>query len=86
MSGLCEFCGRWGELERHHLIGGTANRRIADKYGLTMMLCQNCHKAAHRDINVYRLLHQTAQKRWMKQQNATVEEFILVFGKNYLED
>ena len=35
MEEECFLCGRQGiPLERHHLIGGTANRRLSEKYGL----------------------------------------------------
>ena len=86
MSGLCEFCGRWGELERHHLIGGTANRKNSERYGLTIMLCIKCHTDAHEDPATYKTLHKYGQRKFMTEQNAKVEDFIRVFGKNYLED
>lgn len=87
----CLLCGKTGvPLERHHLIGGTANRRLSEKYGLVAYLCAECHRtgerAAHRDKATQILLHRMAQRTWMDEQNATVEDFIKVFGKNYLEE
>jgi len=89
MKNECFICGKTGvPLERHHLIGGTANRRLSEKYGLVVYLCAECHRtgehAAHRDPETAKMLHQYAEKVWLKEQNATVEDFISVFGKNYL--
>lgn len=39
----CFFCGRMTGLERHHVFGGVANRKISEKYGLTVYLCHECH-------------------------------------------
>ena len=39
----CFFCGRMTDLERHHVFGGTANRKISEKYGMTVYLCHECH-------------------------------------------
>ena len=30
----CYLCGRLTGLERHHVIGGVANRKLSEKYGL----------------------------------------------------
>lgn len=91
MKEECFLCGKKGvPLERHHLIGGTANRRLSEKYGLIVYLCAGCHRtgdhAAHRDPETAKLLHQYAEKMWLWQEHATVDDFIRVFGKNYLED
>ena len=39
----CYLCGRRFGLERHHVLAGTANRRLSEKYGLWVYLCHNCH-------------------------------------------
>ena len=81
----CFLCGcTTDRIERHHLIGGTANRRLSDRYGLVVDLCRRCHRLAHSDNETRILLHQYGEKLFMDQQNATVEDFIRVFGKNYL--
>ena len=67
----CYICGRWGRMEEHHLMHGTANRRNAEHYGLKVHLCHLCHKELH-DHRMHDLeLEQVAQR--------TFE-----FGKNYL--
>ena len=39
----CYLCGRQYGLERHHILGGTANRKLSEKYGLWVWLCHDCH-------------------------------------------
>lgn len=84
MNQECELCGRWADCDRHHLIGGTANRKNAEKYGLVMYLCRDCHRKAHEDPETYNKLHRRGQLMFMTNQHATTDEFIRVFGKSYL--
>lgn len=39
----CWFCGKEGYLERHHVLGGTANRKLSEAYGLWIWCCNDCH-------------------------------------------
>ena len=39
----CYLCGRETCLERHHCLGGVANRKLSEKYGLWVWLCHDCH-------------------------------------------
>ena len=39
----CFLCGRRTELERHHVMAGTANRKLSEEYGLWIWLCRSCH-------------------------------------------
>lgn len=43
----CYICGRVGHMDRHHMMHGTANRRMAEKYGLVVHLCHTCHMNVH---------------------------------------
>jgi hypothetical protein len=76
-------------LEEHHIFGG-ANRKKSTKYGLTVYLCgESCHrngpKAAHQCKDTAQRLHEYGQRKFMREQNATADDFIHIFGKNYLE-
>lgn len=42
VEGICFFCGRPAE-GTHHLIFGTAGRACAEKDGLKVPICNNCH-------------------------------------------
>lgn len=89
----CWLCGRNGQrdpLDKHHIFGG-ANRKKSEKYGLVVFLCHDrCHEngkhAAHRDPETARRLHEYGQRKAMAEQGWTREEFVLEFGRNYLEE
>lgn len=89
----CWLCGRNGAsdpLDRHHIFGGP-NRKISEKYGLVVYLCHDrCHenreKAAHRNAETAKLLHQYGQRKAMEEYGMTVEDFIKLIGRNYLDD
>lgn len=89
MMGECALCGRWGPLERHHVFGGP-KRQLSERYGLTVDLCHSCHNeppnGVHFNLNTRRIIQQEAQRRAMKEQTWSTEDFVRVFGKNYLED
>lgn len=88
----CYICGRNGcgdRLEEHHIFFGTANKQIADKYGLTVHLCgARCHRlgkeSVHQNARVCRMLQAKAQEIAMEYYDWSVEDFISVIGKNYL--
>lgn len=88
----CFLCGRNGSqdrLERHHIFGGK-NRCHSEYYGLVVYLCGNqCHRlgpeAAHRNKETAKMLHQYGQKKFMREQNASVEDFRRLFGRNYID-
>lgn len=87
----CFLCGANGfsdSLECHHIFGG-ALRDKSEKYGLVVYLCGNkCHRngryAAHKSKETALILHRYGQQKYMKEQNATKEDFMREFYKNYL--
>jgi hypothetical protein len=80
----CWLCGRYGVTHMHHLLSGTANRKLSEKYGLVVNVCPDCHRRIHEDPELNRYTKEFAQKRWKQEQNGTDEDFIRVFGKSYL--
>lgn len=85
-KGYCYLCGRIGETERHHIFGA-ANKIHSEEYGLTVQLCQSCHRtgkeSAHLDKETALFLHQTGQQAFERRWGSR-EEFMKIFGKNYL--
>lgn len=89
----CIFCGTTNGLEKHHCIHGTANRKLADKDGLVVYICHECHMKLHQDPK-YRwmdnVLKEMAEVYWMGNQRGflseddAVEAFRCRYGKNYL--
>ena len=86
--GRCFLCGRYGPLENHHIFGG-ANRRKSERFGLKVGLCADCHRnghqAAHRCAATAQKLHEYGQRKYMQEQYATIDDFITMFVKNYLD-
>ena len=91
----CFFCGRNGcgeALERHHIFEGrTGTRELCDKYGLWVDLCgETCHrngpKSAHKCRETAERLHKYGQIKWMLATGGSVDEFRLLFIRNYLTD
>jgi hypothetical protein len=81
----CYICGKYGEMQTHHLLHGTANRKQADKYGLTVHLCHRCHMRLHDEGVFDRNLQRIAQTAF--EAKYSHEEWMRIFGKNYiLED
>lgn len=88
----CFLCGRNGNgdpLEKHHIFGGNPNRQLSEKYGLWVYLCgDRCHRngkaAVHQNAETAKFLHQYGQRKWMEENNGTIEDFIKIFGRSYL--
>mgnify|MGYP001625280602 FL=1 len=88
MKGVCALCGRYGELECHHLFGGPL-RKKSEKYGLVIFLCHSCHNeppnGAHHNAKTMQKLHEYGQRVAMKENGWTIDDFRKEFYKNYLE-
>ena len=83
--------GYYGELEhkglhKHHFMHGTANRKLAEDWGLWGYLCKFHHEdgpeAVHRNNETDLFLKQVAQGRFEKLYSH--EKWMEIFGKNYL--
>jgi hypothetical protein len=88
--GRCFLCGKWGNLEKHHIFGG-AYRKKSEKFGLIVGLCGiECHRegpyAAHKNAETMRKLREYGQIKYMQEHNATIDEFRAMFGRNYLDE
>lgn len=69
----------------HHCLHGYGRRKLADQDGLTVNLCQKCHSRLH-DKGFYdNELEQLAERTWLKHYNKTIDDFIVRYGKNYIE-
>ena len=72
--------------EEHHVMHGTANRKLAEHYGLKVYLCSYHHRtgpaAVHRSSQTDLLLKQDAQKIFEHKYGHA--KWMEIFGKNYL--
>lgn len=85
----CFLCGRTDRpLDRHHVFGAS-NRKNSEKYGLTVWLCHDeCHifgpNAVHNNRVADIELKQYAQATAMEHYDWSREDWIRLFGRNYL--
>lgn len=81
----CFMCHRTGDLHSHHIFGGS-NRKWSEKYGLKIWLCPEHHNMSDNGIHFNKALDlqikQIAQREF--EDTYTREEFMRIFGKNYL--
>ena len=81
----CFLCGTTLNLERHHVLHGTAMRRIADKLGLTVWLCAEHHRGAyssHQRKDVDLRLKRFAQSCYEDKHDRF--DWMVKVGRNYL--
>lgn len=83
----CYACGRYGQLEEHHIFYGRKQRQMAEKQGLKVHLCQLCHGKGREGVHG----GNTGLNMWLKEiaqaafeETHTREEFMALFGKNYI--
>ena len=83
----CYFCHNTQNLHVHHIFHGNANRKLSDKYGLTVYLCGYHHnlgqKCVHNNKEMDMILKVKGQK-YFEENIGTRKEFIKIFGKNYI--
>lgn len=89
-----EILGYHGELtseglDKHHVIYGTANRKLSEKYGVWVYLCKKHHNedhglfAVHYNRHVRQQLCEDAERAFLRMYS--FEKYMDIFGKNYLE-
>lgn len=78
----CFICGSMAT-DLHHCIHGTANRKLADKYKLTVGLCRYCHMKLHDQGAGDDFCKMAAQYAFEEKVGDRLE-FINIFGKSFL--
>lgn len=86
----CYICGSRMNLELHHVLFGSANRKLADEDGLTVWLCPLCHRGTYgvhgREGHGLDLdLKKIAEAKWLRMTGKTKADWIKRYGKNYLD-
>ena len=91
----CYLCMRLNQdymmrsgLQEHHVVFGTANRRLSEKYGLKVYLCDEHHEhspmAVHVNAEVRQQLCEEAQRAFERvYPNLSFRD---IFGINYIND
>ena len=82
----CLICHN-SNVEEHHCIYGTANRKLSEKYGLKVYLCPEHHRGTRgvhgrdgKTLDTY--LKQLAQSKFEEKESR--EKFRQIFGIIYL--
>lgn len=79
----CSICGSfYSHLDKDEIFGGR-NRQNSMKYGFILYLCRDCHIKKTNDEKLALKFKKEAQKYFEKNIGSR-EEFIKIFGKNYL--
>ena len=80
---VCRMCGSYNNLEVHHCIHGTANRKLADEDGLTVYLCHTCHMKLH-DTRAYDLAYIQMAQHYYETHIGSRAKFRERYGKSWL--
>ena len=82
----CYVCGRRGSLNKHEVFEGTANTQKSIEWGMVVALCSFHHNSSNHGVHynkeLNRRIKQEAQRVFQK--TYPDEDFIKIFGKNYL--
>jgi hypothetical protein len=84
----CYVCKSTLGLHSHHIFFGTANRKQSEKYGMKVNLCYLHHNGSNEAVHMNRTLDlylKEIAQRHFEERFGDREEFIRVFGKNYLD-
>ncbi len=83
----CYITGDEYNLHEHHVFNGS-NRKKSEKYGLKIWLRADWHNmekySIHMDAELDRRIKAEVQQIAMDHYGWTVEDFIRMFGKNYI--
>ena len=81
----CYVCGRQFGLEKHHVMAGVANRKLSEKFGTWVMLCNSCHtgdNGAQYEKELNLKLKREAQTAFEKLYSH--DDWMATFRKNYV--
>ena len=79
----CYVSGAEFNLDEHHALGGVANRKLSEKYGLKVWLRHDIHMDLHdRNKELEIQIKKDAQRAFEKKYSH--EKWMKTFGKNYL--
>ncbi len=84
----CYITGSKFDLHEHHIFPGSY-RQLSEKYGLKIWLRSDWHNMADYGVHFNKSLNDSikaeAQEIAMRHYGWSVEEFIGIFGKNYMD-
>lgn len=86
----CYITGCTFNLHEHHIFFGRGLRKLSEKYGLKIYLRADYHNLADYGVHFNKELDlqikEMAQRKAMEYYGWTKEDFIRIFGKNYIKE
>lgn len=84
----CLICGDTRDVHKHHIYPGAGRRQISEREGCWCYLCARHHNMSNQGVHFNKTLDEKLRKecerRWLVKNSATKEDFLKVFGVNYL--
>ena len=84
----CFVCHTTQNLHRHHCFYGAGRRQTSEREGCWCWLCAHHHNMSndgvHFDRGLDRKIKEMCEEAWLEENDATIDDFIRVFGRNYL--
>ena len=81
----CWLCKQKAFTDVHHVFNGALKAK-SEKYGALINVCRKCHNEIHKDAGLRTGIKTVFQKKIMRQQNWTINDWRKNFYKSYLED
>lgn len=85
----CYFCDSPNNLQKHHCLHGTANRKLAEEDGAWVWLCADHHTlspmSVHRNAKMDLFLKRVCQARW-EDVYGSRDDFIKRYGKSWITE
>lgn len=78
---FCYRCGRPYPSDWHHIFNAS-NKKRSEKYGAMIKVCRTCHEQIH--LHEMEKTKREAEQKMLDYYGWTVQDFIDIFGKNYL--
>ena len=82
----CFVCGTTQGLHKHHIFYGRANRKLSEKWGCWCWLCGRHHNLSSEGVHFNKPLdlHLKKESQQRFEFLHSHEEFMEIFGKNYI--
>lgn len=84
----CWICHNPHDLHKHHVYPGAGRRKVSDREGCWVYLCARHHNMSdfgvHFDKELDAFFRADCERRWLRENDATIEDFIALFGCSYL--
>jgi len=85
----CLLCGKKCRTEEHQVIFGLGLHPKEEQFWVTVDLCPECHRTSPYSVHNYKntsdKVRAYAERVWLQQKGATVENFIRIYGEDYIQ-